>query len=122
RMPEAVPAPRIERAVVARFKHGFKHIVVLDNVPAPCPVSNINAGTRYMVNGVMAHMNPRGKLNLHASHLLFYGTNVTDKVIFYRTICWISIAFRAWDGIHVACMHKLFIAKGRRTDSIGAAH
>src|SRR5690606_28560770 len=113
RMPEAIPAPRVECAVIAGLQYRLEHIIVLDDVPAPRSIADIDACAWYMVDGIVAHMDPRSQLDLHPRHLLLDRADVADEVIRHGTVGRKRLTFWSGVGVHFTRRHKLFIAVRR---------
>ena len=53
-MPETVTSPRIEGTMVTGFFYSVKHIVEFDDMPAPSSFADVDAGTRSIIDAIVA--------------------------------------------------------------------
>ena len=86
RLPIAVASPGIERAVVARLTNRLKHVIELDNVPAPTSIVDADSRAGSMEDCVMTHHHLFGGRDIHASRLLTEHAQLVHEIIVDSTI------------------------------------
>ena len=117
RMPETVTSPRVDSSMVTCFFYSIKDIIMLDNMSSPCAFTDINSGTRSIINTVMAYRYITAHGELHASYLLFKQTNSAYQIIINLTISRMIVIPRTFCIIHFIQRNKLTVRKTRWTNS-----
>ena len=68
--PETVASPGVEGTVVAGLLYRVEDIAELDEVAAPAPIADIDAGAGHVVDRAVTHRDVLGQLDLHGRRLL----------------------------------------------------
>ena len=89
RLPIAVASPGVERAVVARLTNRLKHVIELDDVPAPTSVVDADARAGSTIDRVVADRYLLGCGDIDAGSLLAEHTRIVHEIIMDSTVGWI---------------------------------
>ncbi|MFM1944341.1 MAG: hypothetical protein RI897_3323 [Verrucomicrobiota bacterium] len=120
-VPEAVPAPAVERAVVAGFEDGIEHVVTLDEVASEGAVADIDAGSGAFVDGAVADCYGVGDGDIDAGGLFFDAARCDDQAIFDQAGSGVVVGFGAGgfiDGVEGLC---LVVFEEWGSEAVGAA-
>src|SRR5882672_1462225 len=117
-MPETIPAPAIESAVVPGFQNGVEHVVVLEDMPAPGTVADVDARTRHVVDAVVGDRDSQRHRDLHAGHLFLSRADIVDEVVLGARISGIFGCLWADRAIEVFERDRVLIAERWRTHGL----
>ena len=111
RMPEPVAPPGVEAAVVAGFQHRVKDVAVLDDVPAPAAVADVDARTRHVADRAVAHGDVLRHVDLHRRCLLFEPSAARDEAILDQAVGGIIVRQRPGRAVNVHIVELLVVVE-----------
>src|ERR1039457_881300 len=101
-IPVAIAAPTVEGAMVAGLEHGVEDVVVLDDMPAPAPVANVDTSPRHVVDAVVADGDFRRHVEPDTGHLLLRIADVVNQVVRDRALGGIIVGLGAGGLVQAA--------------------
>ena len=81
--------------MIAGLLHGVEDVAVLDEMPAPAAVADVDARSRSVVDRAMPHRDARCHRDLHSRRLLLDQTDAANQTVLDRAIYRIVVGLRS---------------------------
>ena len=108
--------------MVMSFQDGIKYITALDQVPTPGTIANVDASSRCVVYGTVAHCNFGCHFNLNASGLTFDAADAVNQTVFDRALSRIVVGLWSRRAVDRRQIVLLAVFEQRIADGIGIAN
>ena len=81
--------------MIAGLLHGIEDVAVLDEMPAPAAVADVDAGSRRVVDRTMPDRDARRHGDLHSRRLLLDQTNAANQTVLDEAVRRIAVGLRS---------------------------
>ena len=86
-VPEAIPPPGVEAAVVTSLAHGVKDIAEVDQVATEGPLTKINTGAPNVVDGTVANGDALCHRYLDTGGLFLNSADGVNQAVIHDAVC-----------------------------------